>query len=179
MEVLPLELTQDRLKELLHYDPETGVFTWRASRGGRVSGSVAGSASLSGYTIIRITVGSGKPTDFRAHRLAFLYMTGSFPIGDVDHIDRDRKNNRWSNLRACSRSQNLANSSIRSDNTSGVRGVSFDKERGKYLWQCVSGGIKSQGREDSLEAATLARNRAAMKLHGEFSVLSPIEETKC
>lgn len=92
------ELTAGRLKELLTYDPETGVFIWRGWRSGSaVAGSVAGSLHSDGYVCIKI----GRCL-YRAHRLAFLYMTGSRPIGQVDHINMNRADNRWCNLRETS-----------------------------------------------------------------------------
>ena len=78
----------------LSYDPETGIFTRRVLRGGQKPGTIAGTLHWKGYIYIRL--GNKK---YYAHRLAFLYMTGSIPE-QIDHIDCVRHNNRWSNLRA-------------------------------------------------------------------------------
>lgn len=116
-------LTQRRLKELLRYDPATGVFTWRSSGKGRRSakGLVAGCLSKHGngkdYWKIRVD-----GVLYHAHRLAWFYRTGKWPQQHTDH--RVGNSNRVSNLRPCTPSQNAANSKLRSDNTSGFKGVS-------------------------------------------------------
>lgn len=101
-------LTQERLKELLSYDADTGIFTWRITlpaRGGSVRvGKSAGSLDSKGKRQIKID-----RTIHFAHRLAFLYMQGVFPEGPVDHINRDHTDNRWCNLRAVTASQNSRN----------------------------------------------------------------------
>lgn len=114
-------MTQSELKALLHYDPETGVFAWLPRpriRGGKVAGNV----SPDGYW--RIGLG-GRPSKlFLAHRLAWLYMTGEWPRLDIDHINGDKTDNRWSNLRDVTRSVNLQNQRrARSDSTSGLLGA--------------------------------------------------------
>jgi len=97
-------VTEDRIKQVLHYDPETGVFTWRCSRGRAKAGDKAGADHHSGYWRIRIDDGL-----HNAHRLAWLYMTGAWPVADIDHINGDRADNRFANLREATRSQNLVN----------------------------------------------------------------------
>lgn len=98
------KITQEYLKSLFHYDPLSGYFTRLTTRGGNRAGGAAGTIDDDGY--VRITIDGSK---FRAQRLAFLYMTGAFPIGEVDHIDRVRTNNAWSNLRSATTQQNAAN----------------------------------------------------------------------
>ena len=120
-------LTQNRLKELLHYDPETGIFTWRVSRRGAKSGSVAG-VHDNGYIRIKIDYEL-----YLAHRLTFLYMEGYFPEYHVDHKNRIRDDNRWSNLRHVSRQCNQRNASIAKDNTSGITGVCWHKNNKKWI----------------------------------------------
>jgi len=87
-------LTQERLKELLSYDPETGAFTWLLSPGPKRKGEQAGSQHHSGYRFVKL---DGKM--YAEHRIAFLYVHGYFPEGDVDHINRIRNDNRPDNLR--------------------------------------------------------------------------------
>lgn len=95
----------DVLKELLSYNPETGLFVWLKNRGRLAKcGSVAGSLDTHGY--LHITI-SGKI--YLSHRLAFLFMTGEFPIDCVDHINRVRTDNRWCNLRDATKRQNSNN----------------------------------------------------------------------
>jgi hypothetical protein len=132
-----IPLTQARLKELLHYDPETGIFTWRVRLSNRTpAGAIAGSDSGRGY--LRLTIDK---RDYRAHRLAFLYMTGDFPPEDVDHINGVRDDNRWVNLRPATRSENLHNQAgPRRDNTSGFLGVCWHKQRQKWWAQITLNG---------------------------------------
>lgn len=97
----------ERIREMLHYCPETGALTWRISRGNQVyAGGTAGTTNAYGY---RVVVLDGK--FFMVHRLAFMFMLGRMPLPglDVDHIDRDRGNNAWANLREVSRAKNLRN----------------------------------------------------------------------
>ncbi len=120
-------LTQAKLKELLHYDPETGVFTCIISRGsGAMVGDTPGSNDK-GYRRLRI---SG--INYKAHRLAWLYTYGYFPEGYIDHINRVRDDNRIVNLREVSPSCNLRNASTPTTNSSGVKGVSRDEPRRKW-----------------------------------------------
>lgn len=121
-------LTQSQLKEILHYNPDTGVFTrlMNGNFGRWKIGDIAGCVSSeSGYVLIRV-LGVLQ----RAHRLAFLYMTGSFPQDQVDHEDHIRHNNEWLNIRQCTNQENHKNESLSKNNTSGNIGVSFN--RGKW-----------------------------------------------
>ncbi|WP_299109769.1 HNH endonuclease [uncultured Bradyrhizobium sp.] len=158
-------LTPERLRGLLHYDPETGLFTWRVPRKGTGGmGSTAGRVNPgNGYVDICV--------DYRrylAHRLAWLYMTGGWPKNDVDHRDRVRTNNAWSNLRAATRSQNLANASKPKDGATPFKGV---QKNGKG-WQAVitvRGVRKCLGTYVTPEKASDAYRRAALEMNGEFA----------
>lgn len=119
-------LTQERLKELLTYNPDTGVFTWIDSK--NKHREEAGYLNYKGYMLIDI---DGKK--HRSHRLAFLYMTGSFPKEQVDHINHGKTDNRWSNLRMVSNTENHKNMKMQSNNTSGVTGVSWERRRDKWV----------------------------------------------
>jgi hypothetical protein len=159
------ELTQARLKELLHYDPETGHFTRRVPRGGMVVGSRAGKLNTSGHRQIRID-----RRMYLAHRLAFLYMLGSFPTDCVDHINQVKDDNRWGNLRPATRQQNQGNKGLQRNNSSGHRGVSWDKRQGKWVAQGGrSGGRIHLGRFDSLEEAAAAARSWRTQTYGEFA----------
>ena len=168
-------ITQERLKELLHYCPETGVFTW-LDYIGRVNnqtkpGDTAGSLDkLSGY--IRITV-LGKA--YRAHRLAFLYMTGSFPKDNTDHVNQVKHDNRWENIRDVTQAENTKNISMHKDNKSGFTGVYWCKRSIKWV-SCVrvEGKLKNLGYFISLDKAIEARKKANIKYgfhpnHGQSS----------
>lgn len=123
-------ITQAELKELLHYDPETGVFTWKVNRGIRLlRGKKAGTIKPYGYPVVKV-----KGKDYLGHRLAFLYMVGEIPSGDVDHINGVRDDNRWCNLRKATRQQNAQNAKRRKDSPFGIPGVSL--VRGKR-WRAV------------------------------------------
>lgn len=125
-------LTQKELKKQLHYDPDTGVFTRRISNIRVKAGGVAGGKDKQGYLGIQI-----KTVLYKAHRLAFLYMNGESPVADVDHINHNRLDNRWANLRAATRSENTRNTSIGKRNTSGFVGVTWDKRRSKWMAQII------------------------------------------
>jgi hypothetical protein len=159
-------LTQERLKEVLHYCPETGVFTWLVGgRGTARKGSEAGS--------IRYDK-SGKPYyyvgfDYRrypAHRLAFLYMTGEFPENEVDHKDGNGCNNAWTNLRAVTSLENRKNLRKRADNTSGTTGVYWYASYNKWRSQIMCAGrMVHLGLFSNKEDAIAAR-KAAEVLYG-------------
>src|ERR1700749_3983259 len=129
-------LTQDILKELLHYDPETGVWTNLVRRGNCSAGSRAGTVKDNGYRQIRIL---GKI--YLEQRLAFLYMLGRWPEPEAEHKDRQRTNNRWLNLREATHSQNQCNK-IGSSKT-GFKGVYFEPRTGKYYVQIRIDGRKT------------------------------------
>jgi hypothetical protein len=103
-------LSQEELKKFLTYDPLTGLFTWNSNRGSRtLKGSVAGGVcKIHGYHFIRLNKKA-----YRAHHLAWLYTYGCFPVLDIDHINQDRADNRFVNLREVSRAVNNYNSSKR------------------------------------------------------------------
>jgi hypothetical protein len=129
-------LTQVQLKELLHYDPATGVFT-NAQKRGRchraVPNSPAGYARKDKYLIIQLA-----SKKYYAHHLAWLYGYGALPSAQVDHIDRNPANNRLANLRLVTRSENVHNSSPSRKNTSGYRGVTWNGKNGKWQAQIMA-----------------------------------------
>lgn len=124
-------MNQEELKSLLTYDPITGDFIWLVKPATWiVVGSKAGHVAANGYIQIRL-----KGKLYYAHRLAFLYMTGMFPLMQVDHINGDTSDTRWHNLREVTSTQNNRNSAISKNNTSGVLGVIWEKRRQK--WRAV------------------------------------------
>ena len=100
-------MVEDLLKERCVYIPETGEITWKSSKGRAIEGTKATSLSSNGYLIIKVTY-EGTRYAFMAHRVAWLLKTGSWPLGVIDHVDRNKINNSWDNIRDCSQSQNLA-----------------------------------------------------------------------
>jgi hypothetical protein len=148
-----------RVRELLHYDAEMGVFAWRSD--GREAGCVA----PTGYVLIGIDGDL-----YLAHRLAWLYVTGQWPILRIDHIDRQKANNRFANLREATAAQNAANSGPRSTNRSGFKGVSWDKRNRKWRATItVDGRQRSLGRHVRLEDAVSAYATEAKTVHGAYA----------
>ena len=125
--ILTSDLTQEVLRSILRHDPKTGRFHWRQSRPGVRKDSVAGSIDDKGYRVIRIN-----RVLYKAHRLVWLYYHGTSPE-IIDHINHDREDNRLENLRAATISENNANTDLRSDNSTGFKGVSYHKGSGRYI----------------------------------------------
>lgn len=122
-------ISAERLREFLEYDPTSGLFIWRITRGSRAkAGDVAGNRHSSGYIVIN--------TDGRlyyGHRLAWLYVYGAWPTNQIDHCDGNRANNRFSNLREATNAENAQNMrKAHSDNLSGLLGASRNKRDGKW-----------------------------------------------
>ena len=152
-------LTKDELEKIIKYCPETGVFT-RLKFGKNV-----GSVNDKGYLVISV-----KNKRYRAHRLAWLYMTGNFPIDQIDHINMNRLDNRFINLRECGNKENNCNTKKKSTNTSGFKGVHFNKQCNK--WQArsrVNGKRVHIGLYDTAEQAGHAYAKFVKKHHGLFS----------
>ena len=133
-----MEITQEQLKYLLTYDPNTGNFYWKNPKKPSMIGKLYGTLdNRKGYLIGKL-LGKG----YRLHRLAWLYMTGAFPAEQIDHINGIPSDNRWDNLRAVSNAVNQKNISRRVDNTSGVTGVNWEKSANKWKAQIQVDGIK-------------------------------------
>lgn len=154
-------LTQSRLKELLHYCPVTGVFTWIVARQRARCGDAAGRINHDGYRQIGI---DGKR--YSTHRLAWLYMTGEWPERQIDHRNGVRDDNRWSNLREATNAENGQNRGVRSNSTSGFMGVTWSKKLG--MWQAqigIAGRVKYLGYFTTQEDAHAAYLAAKAKHH--------------
>jgi len=158
---LKTELTAERLRELLHYDPETGLFSWLVHRRRHKAGAIAGCIRNDGYC--RITIdGIG----YFAHRIAWLYAYREAPSAQIDHIDGDRANNAISNLRQASNSENCQNRAIRSDSSTGMPGVGWQKKHGKYQAKIgINGKRHSLGLFDTAKDANEAYLKAKSQLH--------------
>ena len=155
-------LTAQRVRELLHYDPETGVFTGLKKKTGRPGKSgMFGSIDPGGYH--RVSIDCKK---YWAHRVAFLYMTGEWPKNDVDHIDGNPANNRWANLRDVSTATNVQNVKRASkNNKSGFLGVEATKD-GTFYARIMSNRVRvNLGHYSTPEAAHEAYLNAKRRLH--------------
>ena len=165
-------ITQERLKELLDYDPETGIFYWRKRTKLRLKKNmIAGSLNSRGYWIIGLDNYA-----YKAHRLAWLYVYGKFPDFQIDHEFHCKSDNRIKFLREVTNQGNQMNAPIRSDNTSGVMGVSFVKRTNKWLaYIGINGVTKNLGSFVNFEDAVTARKNAEVefnfhKNHAKFKL---------
>lgn len=156
----------EEMRSFLEYNEENGSFYWkRKAARNTIIGSVAGARNDGGYIIIAI-----RKRKFRAHRLAWLFVHGSPPPGDIDHINGVRDDNRIANLRLATHSQNMANSRVPCTNTSGIKGVVWDKKLNK--WRAlikVNKKSKHIGLFEDKEAAAAAYLEVAKAHFGEYA----------
>jgi len=161
-----MKVTQEQLKLYVSYAPMTGIFTRIKALGNqkaRWENKPTGSVSGNGYILIGLL---GRQV--QAHRLAWLYMTGNLPKQDIDHINGNKKDNRWENLRDVSRAENLHNQrKSNKNNISGYLGVSV--KRSKYQARIVAEGkCQSLGVFDTPEEAHEAYIKAKRELHSGY-----------
>jgi len=157
-------LTFDTANEIFVYDPDTGYITNKVRRSSTAyEGDRAGRIDSKGYLRIRV-----KDRTFRAHRLAWWLFYGEWPAYSIDHINRDRSDNRICNLRSASRVENQGNSKLNSNNTSGYKGVTYDGKRWRsYI--SIENKTKLLGVFDTKEQAAEAYAAAARLHFGEFA----------
>ncbi len=159
-------ITQKELKKFLSYDPLTGEFTWLIhNRISKHIGTIAGKPDNYGYIIISIN-----NNRYKAHRLAWLYMTGKWPKDMIDHIDCNPSNNTFSNLREASNAENQSNSKLSKRNSSGIKGVRWDKKRNKWSVSIAANKIRYYiGSFDSIQEAIEAVKIARQNKHKQFA----------
>jgi hypothetical protein len=154
------------LKELLDYNQETGNFVWKVDHGIKFKAGEAAGYVAQGYARIYI-----KRKPYQAHRLAWLYVYGEWPKGEIDHINRNKADNRIANLRDVTHSQNMINKDPKSNNTTGHPGVQYDRQRNKYRAVVAREGRKyCGGRHPTIEAAIAARKRLVKEIWGDFEI---------
>lgn len=159
--MIDAKVLQARLHELLSYNPETGVFTWRVHRSGRGRAGVEAGTASHGYRVITVDW-----VRYPAHRLVFVYLYGRWPAEHVDHRDGDPLNNRPGNLRECSHAQNHQNTKLRVDNSTGMTGVCWDRSKRKFMaYINIDGKRKNLGRHATAEAAYAVYLNAKANLH--------------
>jgi hypothetical protein len=161
-------LTAERLRMYLNYNPHTGIFTWIAHPRRAYKGREAGTVNTAtGYIQLCL-----ENKTYRAARLAWLYMTGSLPEDSysIDHIDNDRTNNSWHNLRLATKEQQGCNQRRRATNTSGIKGVSFNTKKGKWLAALVyEGQYYHGGFHYTKDEAAIAIQKLRDSVHKQFA----------
>ena len=165
-------LTQKELKELLHYNPETGVFTWRVSPSSTAKvGQVAGHTNKK-TSYLQIGLVSKL---YQGHRLAWFYMTGEWPRKYIDHINGVKDDNRWVNLREATSQQNMFNKSSLRGSSSNYKGVHWHKITKKWAAQTIL-NYKNHylGVFDCEHEAALVYNQFALKQHGEYAFFNQV-----
>lgn len=156
-----MKISHERLKQCIRYNHDDGTFI-------RLNGQRAGKQvgyNKDGYICICID-----DKEYMAHRLAWFYMMEEWPENDIDHWDLNRSNNTWSNLRHCTRAQNMLNTNAHKDSGTGVKNVSWRKDISKYSVRIsIDGKYKCLGTFDELELATLVAEEARIKYHGQYA----------
>lgn len=165
------------LREALDYDPATGILTWRERPAHHFSSSERAAANNTMFADRTVALNAGKRypaicihyKKYSAHRIIWKWMTGEDPPHEIDHIDGDGANLRWSNLRTATRKQNTKNIRMRKDNRQGFKGVHADRN-GRRFWAMIQVDRKQHylGSFGTAEEAHAAYCEAAKRLHGEF-----------
>lgn len=155
-------ISWEKLHMLLSYAPETGKFTWKVNRcGGAIAGQNAGSINSKGYLSICID-----NERYLAHRLAWFYVNKKWPLSQIDHINREKSDNKIKNLREVVCSENMQNKAMHPNNTSGYRGVDWHKQSGKWRARIgVMGKQKNLGMFATAEEAYKAYKSAVKQFH--------------
>lgn len=161
--------SQEELLEIFFYDSDTGKLFWKTGRGGGIkAGAEARSKAKDGYLVVTM-----QHKTYRVHRIVWIILHGGIPEGKlVDHLDGNRENNRPDNLRLVDDSENSRNRAKRSDNTSGVTGVYFDKKRGNWRVQVYNENHKKimLGSYKNLEEAKRVRDEYLVWLEETFGI---------
>lgn len=158
-------ITREQVLEVLKYEPSKGFLYWRNCKGRKNPNVPAGSWMRNGYRNIKISGGQ-----YLVHRIIWLIETGEWPENQLDHIDMNKSNNRFSNLRQATTSQNNANREKYKNNASGYKGVIWHKHTRKWRAAIgVNGKSTYLGIYDSPEEAARIYDRAALEHYGKFA----------
>jgi hypothetical protein len=159
-------ITQSELKELLHYDPNTGIFTWKVDKAKNVKkGNIAGRKKINSYIQIQIN----KKLYF-AHRLAWLYVHGEMPENYIDHVNGIKSDNKILNLRKATPQENQFNRKLNKKSTSGIKGITWHKTNKR--WNAVLNVNNKNihlGSFINLNIAKQVISNARNKYHGDFA----------
>ena len=158
-----MQITQEYLKENIHYDPLTGIFTWVKKGRGRKINNTPGYINRAGPTRLYRNI-TFFDKEYGAHRIAWMYLYGEFPKEDIDHINGDGLDNRLCNLRAVSRADNLKNKRVYKNNKSGVMGVSL--RGGKWRARIKLNGLEQCLGSYASKAEAIKARKAAEQEHG-------------
>jgi hypothetical protein len=162
------DLTQAQVRELFDYDPSAGHLIWKIERYRKHPGDIAGCDHFrrNGYKTVTVSINYKR---YLAHRIIWLWVTGKWPVEEIDHKDGDGSNNRWSNLREATKLQNGSNLPIKRNNKTGVAGVAVDKRRGDYRARIMVNRKEIYlGNFPTIKEAAEARRLAEQKYFGEY-----------
>lgn len=155
---------------MLSYDPETGILRWKVERYRKHAGDIAGCKYITKRKKMKRVNISVNYYRYGAYRVIWFLMTGSWPTKEIDHIDGDGWNNRWSNLREVTHRENGKNLKIKNTNTTGVAGVSLAKNKRKFRSRIMVDYKEIYlGVFDTVEEAATVRKKAEKKYYGEFA----------
>lgn len=158
-------ITQERLKEVLYYHPESGDFVWlKHPQEPWRDGTQAGFPHNKGYWVVAVD-----SERYLAHRLAVLYMTGAWPGGEVDHEDTVKRHNWWGNLREADDAQNAQNRGVRADNALNEKSICWNKRSQKFIVQVQANGVRRAKRAVTLAEAVAVRDELVGRMHGNFA----------
>jgi hypothetical protein len=164
--VKQLSTSYERLSNILNYDPETGIITWKRNIGRARAGKEAGTICEHGYRQLQV-----EGVRYYAHRLAWFFAYGQWPADQIDHINGDRADNRLCNLRESSQQDNCRNRRANHSNQSGIKGIYWDTLNNKWRAQiCVAGTNQNLGLFDTKEAAAEAYEGASLLFFGAFAL---------
>ena len=154
------------IKSLLEYDPVSGDITWSVDRSPKVRrGDLAGWVTEDGYRELKV---NGK--SIKSHRVAWFLYTGNWPASEIDHVNGNRADNRWSNLREATPLQNACNKNLCKNSKSGYKGVSFCKRNNKWrAYISVNHKMKHLGYWNTAQEAAHKYDAACLDLHGQFA----------